>query len=58
LPIGWIASVASFFISRVDTKVDPLLVAKAGKAPVRVPVLQRRGSEADRVAAQAARLQG
>jgi transaldolase len=35
LPIGSVASVASFFVSRVDGKIDPLLDQTAGGAPLR-----------------------
>lgn len=34
LPLGHVASVASFFVSRVDTKADPMLAA-AGRADLR-----------------------
>ena len=35
LPVASIASVASFFVSRVDGKVDPLLDRRAGSEPLR-----------------------
>jgi transaldolase len=35
LPIGSVVSVASFFVSRVDGKIDPLLDQTAGGAPLR-----------------------
>jgi transaldolase len=35
LPIGSVVSVASFFVSRVDGKIDPILDRTAGGAPLR-----------------------